>query len=213
MLRYYLCGAARRKGRSVCGFNSIRADYVEEYVLNRINEVANHPKILKELVAKVNQHKKKMIKPLQMELEAVNKLLENIQGSRKKYLDMYETDLIAQEMFSGRIKELNDEMDKFILRRNEIEATLQGGDSEELSFEHVKQVLTNLNAMIQNMASDEKKVFYQLVIEEVVIKDKKVQEIKLKIDEQVQEDIMKKSLSDGKSDGDIFVRKISRFTL
>lgn len=124
MLRYYLCGAARRKGRSVCGFNSIRADYVEEYVLNRINEVANHPKILKELVAKVNQHKKKMIKPLQMELEAVNKLLENIQGSRKKYLDMYETDLIAQEMFSGRIKELNDEMDKFILRRNEIEATL-----------------------------------------------------------------------------------------
>lgn len=78
MLRYYSCGAARCKGRSVCGFNSIRADYVEEYVLNRINEVANHPKILKELVAKVNQHKKKMIKPLQMELEAVNKLLENI---------------------------------------------------------------------------------------------------------------------------------------
>ncbi len=207
VLRYYSCGVARRKGAGVCGFNSIRADYVEEYVLNRINEVVKHPKILKELVSKVNQHKKKMIKPLQMELEAVNKSLENIQGSRKKYLDLYETDLIDQEMFSGRIKELNDEMEKFILRRNEIEATLQDGDSEELSFEHVKQVLTDLNAMIQNMASDEKKVFYQLIIEEVVIKDKKVQEIKLKIDEQVQEDIMKKSLSDRKSDGDIFARK------
>lgn len=84
VLGYYSCGAARRKGAGVCGFNSIRADYVEEYVLNRINEVVKHPKILKELVSKVNQHKKKMIKPLQMELEAVNKSLENIQGSRKK---------------------------------------------------------------------------------------------------------------------------------
>lgn len=126
---------------------------------------------------------------------------------------MYETDLIDQEMFSGRIKELNDEMEKFILRRNEIEATLQGGVSEELSFDHVKQVLTNLNAMIHNMASDEKKVFYQLIIEEVVVKDKKVQEIKLKIDEQVQEDTMKQSLSDGKSDRDIFVRKNSNHTI
>ena len=80
-------------------------------------------------------------------------------------------------------------------------------EEEELPFDYVKEVLTNLNDMIQNMASDEKKVFYQLIIEEVVIKDKKVQEIKLKIDEQVQEDIMKKSLSDGKSDGDIFVLK------
>ena len=64
--------------------------------------------------------------------------------------------------------------------------------------------------MIQNMASNEKKVFYQLIIEEVVIKDKKVQEIKLKIDEQVQEDIVKKSLFDRKSDRDFccFIRKI-----
>lgn len=82
MLRYYSCGAARRKGRSVCGFNSIRADYVEEYVLNRINEVANHSKIFKELLSKVNQHKKKMIEPLQMELEAVNKSLETIQANK-----------------------------------------------------------------------------------------------------------------------------------
>ena len=213
VLRYYSCGAARRKGRSVCGFNSVRADYVEEYVLNRINEVVNHPKILKELVSKVNQHKKKMIKPLQMERETVNKSLETIQASKQKYLDLYETDLIDQEMFKGRIKELNNEMEKLILRRDEIEETLQGCDSEELPFDYVKEVLTNLDVMIQKMASDEKKVFYQLIIEEIVVKDKKVEEIKLKIDEQVQEDIMKKSLSDGKSDGDIFVRKNNRYLL
>lgn len=104
-------------------------------------------------------------------------------------------------------------MEKLILRRDEIEETLQGCDSEELPFDYVKEVLANLDAMIQKMASDEEKMFYQLIIEEVVIKYKKVQEIKLKIDEQVQEDIMKKSLSDKKSDGDIFMRKNSRYLL
>lgn len=45
-------------------------------------------------------------------------------------------------------------------------------------------MFTNLDAMIQKIASHEK-VFYQLIIEEVVIKDKDVEEIKLKIDGQV----------------------------
>lgn len=121
VLRYYSCGADRHKCKSVCGFNSVRANYVEEYVLNRINEVVNHPKLLKMLVSKVNQHKKKMVKPLQMELDTVNKSLETIQASKQKYLDLYETDLIDLEMFKGRIKELNDEMKKSMLRRDKIE--------------------------------------------------------------------------------------------
>lgn len=73
---------------------------------------------------------------------------------------MYEKELIDQEMFKGRIKELNDEMEKLMLRRDEIEETLQGCDSDELPFGYVKEILTNLNVIIQKMASDEKKVFY-----------------------------------------------------
>ena len=212
VLRYYSCGAARSKGASVCGFNSVRADYAEGYVTNRINEVANHPKVLKALVQQVNQHKKKMIKPLQMEVEAINKSLETIQSNKQKYLDLYETDLINQDMFKGRIKDLNDDMEKLMLRRDEVEDSLQGCDAEEMPFDYVRQVLTNLDIMIQSMESAERKMFYQLIIEEVVIKDKKVQEIKLKIDEQIQENLKKKSLSDKKSDGDIFMSK-SKFDL
>ena len=38
--------------------DSIRADYAEEYVLKRIDEVVTHSKVLKKLVDKVNTHKK-----------------------------------------------------------------------------------------------------------------------------------------------------------
>ena len=90
--------------------------YVEGYVLNRINEAVDLTKFLKIL----------MLKSLQVELETVNQLLETIQVSKQKYLDLYETNLIDQEMFKGRIKEFNDEMDKLMLRSDEIEEILQG---------------------------------------------------------------------------------------
>lgn len=88
--------------------------YVEGYVLNRINEAVDLTKFLKIL----------MLKSLQVELETVNQLLETIQVSKQKYLDLYETNLIDQEMFKGRIKEFNDEMDKLMLRSDEIEEIL-----------------------------------------------------------------------------------------
>lgn len=52
-----------------------------------------------------------------MELEAINKSLETIQSNKQKYLALYETDFIDQDMFKGRIKDLNDEMDKLIQRK------------------------------------------------------------------------------------------------
>ena len=59
------------------------------------------------------------------------------------------------------------------------------------------------------MGSPEKKVFYQLIIDEIIIEDKKVKAIKLNIDEEVQEDIRQKALSDkDKSDRVIFMDKI-----
>ncbi len=48
-----------RQGAVVCKFNSIRADYLEEYVFNRIKMRW----LINQLVVwKVNQHKKKMVK-------------------------------------------------------------------------------------------------------------------------------------------------------
>lgn len=56
-------------------------------------------------------------------------------------------------------------------------------------------------------------VFYQLIIEEAIIKDKKVQEIKLKIAEQLPEYI-KKTLSDRKqSNRVIFVSQIIKIAI
>lgn len=61
-----------------------------------------------------------------MELQVVENSLENIQTSVQRYLKLYETELANQEMFIGKIKDLNNELEKLIFCRAEIQDTLQG---------------------------------------------------------------------------------------
>lgn len=208
ILRYYSCGAARSKGASVCGFHSIRADYAEQYVLDRINQVVTQPKLLKKLVDKVNKHKKEMITPLQEELEANKQAIEKVKASRDKYLNLFDEKLIDQELLAERLQELNQEFERQVKRQNELEANLKGCDSEELSYEYVQEVMSHLNEILKDMPNDERKAFYHMIIEEVVVnQDKKIEMIKLKIDEDIQKDLIKQSLSEKKSDRDILLSK------
>lgn len=208
VIRYYSCGAARSKGASVCGFHSIRADYAEQYVLDRINAVVTHPKLLKKLVDKVNKHKKEMVKPLKEEKEANEQAIEKVKASRDKYLNLFDEKLIDQELLAERLQELNQEFERQVKRQNELEAGLKRYDSEELTYEYVQEVMSGLNKILQDMPNDERKAFYHMIIEEIVVNQKKqIEMIKIKIDEEVQRDLIKQSLSEKQSDRDILLYK------
>ena len=214
ILRYYSCGAARSKGASVCGFHSMRADHAEQYVLDRINEVVTHPKLLKKLVDKVNKHKKEMIKPLQEELEANKQAIEKVKASRDKYLNLFDEKLIDQELLAERLQELNQEFERQVNRQNELEASLKGCDSQELSYEYVQEAMSHLNEILKGMPNDERKAFYHMIIEEIVVnQDKQIEMIKMKIDEEIQKDLIIQSLSDKKLDRDILMCKNSKYVV
>ena len=133
VLRYYSCGAFRSKGSAVCSANSIRADYAEQYVLQRIQEVVKHPKVLKELLHNINKQKKESIKPLKDELQVINKSIQSIENRKQKYFSLYEDSLLNQNMFTDRIQELKEEMERLSVRKSEIEFELGDGDEKILS--------------------------------------------------------------------------------
>ena len=149
---------------------------------------------------------KEMIKPLQEELEANKQAIEKVKASRDKYLNLFDEKLIDQELLAERLQELNQEFERQVNRQNELEASLKGCDSEELSYEYVQGVMSHLNEILKDMPNDERKAFYHMIIEEVVVnQEKQIESIKLKIDEEVQKDLIKQSLSEKQSDRDILV--------
>ena len=57
--RYYVCNNFRNRGSRVCSSNSVRADMVESFVFERLAEVVKKPKLLEDIVAKLNKDQDK----------------------------------------------------------------------------------------------------------------------------------------------------------
>ncbi len=206
VLRYYSCGAARSKGASVCKFNSIRADYAEQAVLDRIQEIVQNPKILEKIVKKVNDDRVKQIKPYQAELKEIEKAISEIEKNKGKYVSLYEKEMIEVELFSERITELSKKIESLSNRRIEIENTLEFNSSVTLEIEEVRSVIKNLASMLGMMDNQEKKTFYHMIISRISVEDKKIKDIHLKIPDTLNCKSQIKPPSN-KTDGGFLVRK------
>lgn len=211
VIRYYSCGAFRSKGSAVCSANSIRADYAEQYVLNRIKLVVKHPKTLQQLVIEVNKKKHAQIKPLKDELQLIEKAILNAEDRKQKYFSLYEEAVLDTTIFADRIQELKIEIDHLNARKSAVEFELGDGNSVPLSYEYVKQVLAGIHVLLNAVPSDEKKILYRMIIDTVVINDKKeIEKIKLNIDKELQRELMKATLSKDKMDGVFSIQKNMR---
>lgn len=213
VLRYYSCGAFRSKGSAVCSANSIRADYAEEYVLGRIKEIVKYPTVLKQLIHSINKQKKGSIKPLKDELQVIDKSIQNIENRKKKYFSLYEESLLDQTMFMDRIQELKEEIERLSTRKSAVEFELGDADEKILSYEYVKKILAQLGVLLEAAPCDEKKILYHLLIENIIVNDeRKIENIQLNIDEEMQQELLKKPLP-GELDRGFCISKNGKYPL
>jgi site-specific DNA recombinase len=87
----------------------------EEYFPNRIKKVVSKLSILKDIVRTENKRKKQQIKPLSIELDAINQAVLDLEQRRKKYLDLYEEEVLDRELFSSRLEEIKEERERLLL--------------------------------------------------------------------------------------------------
>lgn len=200
--RYYSCGTFKSKGSSVCHANSVRADYAEQYVLERIKEVITHPKILSSIVTAIN--KKLAKKPLSYEKELLltNRKLEESDSKRNKLIDVYEMDGIDKETLSKRLDELQEEIDQLEDRKKGILNEIGGKPAHKVSTEYVRELLIKLDGAIEQSNTEQKKMLLRLAIQEITLKEsKEIDKIMLAFDDDLQRYISKENPSANKVDG------------
>lgn len=117
-----------------------------------------------------------------------------MKASRDKYLNLFDEKLIDQELLAERLQELNQEFERQVNRQNKLEASLKGCDSEELSYEYVQEVMSHFKKILRDKPNDYRRNSS---------KSRETNRRKVKIDEEVQKDFIKQSLSGKKSDRDI----------
>lgn len=199
--RYYACSNFKSKGSSVCRSNSVRADDAEHTIYQRINEVLNKPKILKDIVKNINQRKKKNVKPLQAELQRIDKALQKITAKREKYLHLYEEDTLDRELLLERMDELTEEADKFHTRKSEIELELGDESSQPLSYKLLQDLFQKLHYILQTASTEQVKALLKILIHQINVKNRKIQSIEFVFDEKVQSHFLDLAPSEQPSEG------------
>lgn|GEM_PF-6989451 len=125
----------------MCSSNSVRADLVEKYVFERFAEVVQHPKVLDDIIKKLNRDRTQSVKPLQKGIEALDKEMTTLENQRKRYTKLFETGTLDDDIFVERVTELKNEQVKLAHRKTEAEDELRGNTSAPIPAHHIKLLL------------------------------------------------------------------------
>ncbi|HFU9574902.1 TPA: hypothetical protein ACGM9Y_002241, partial [Streptococcus agalactiae] len=82
----------------------IRADKIEEVVLGRISTILTKDKILRDIINNLNLNIKNKVKPLEDELNIINKSILNFEDKKCKVFDLYEEGIILKDVLTNRLE-------------------------------------------------------------------------------------------------------------
>lgn len=184
--RYYSCGNFKSKGSSVCRANSVKADYAESFVYQRLKEVINSEQILTDIITTMNRQRKGNATPLQKELNSIHQKIESIEGKRQKYFSLFEDEIVERETLTNRLNELRAEKERLLARKSEIEWELGNDNSQLVDYEYVRDILGQLDQLLFKASVEQIKSLLHLVIKQINVKNREIEAIELNFDEEMQ---------------------------
>ncbi|WP_088311974.1 recombinase family protein [Bacillus cereus] len=181
--RYYHCGAWRNKGTAACSSNGVKADLVEGFVFNKIRDSLFNEDILKDIVKKMNDKRKNVIKPLEDQLRQMDKHINELESKKNKIFELYEDGVIGKESLTSRLNLISEDVKNNIKNKELLQETLKLNNSEPIEYELVKKLMKNFDKIINNTDHERKKTILNLVVERInVNKDRQVDSIILHFD-------------------------------
>lgn len=166
-IRYYSCSQFKNKGASVCSANSVRADLIEPYVMNRVIEVINNDKILEKVVARANERLQEQPVQIDRNINIKKAELDELQTKLNNLTVALASSPDLAPVLKDSINEYQDNITKI---ENEILLLTEKLKSEHIPTISVDEVKAALEAIFKDVERLEKhqlKALYLSVIEEI----------------------------------------------
>lgn len=173
-IRYYSCGNFKNKGSAACKANSIRADYAEEYVYQRIKETLINDKVLKLLVEKANKESKERILPLLQEETNLIAQMEHNKIKKEKVFELFEDGIIAKDVVASRLKTIEEESIRQNERLEEIRIKKEQSNLGEISYERIHKMVNEFQELLDKANPEKRKLLLQMAIESITIENRKI---------------------------------------
>ncbi|WP_188455464.1 recombinase family protein [Virgibacillus oceani] len=187
VLEYYVCGAWKNKGSTVCHSNGVRTDYADKYVVEKLSSIATNETLIKQLVDQINNRNANKSSPLEHEYETLKKAIEANLKKKEKVLGLYEEDLIPKTDLAQRLTALNEEKTRLEERLYPIESQMGQGGTPNIDFTMVKQVMQNFtSAYKESLSREQRKRLMHLLINQITIgKERKIESIQIQLNKEV----------------------------
>lgn len=213
-IRYYSCGTFKNKGSAACSANSVRADYAEEYVFNKIKAVLINEKVLKDVVDNMNKNSCELVKPMQEKRSIISKKMKESKEKKNKVFDLYEEGIIDKETLSDRISNIDSTIQEQEKELKRIDEELNNTTQGEIPYKVVKGIMNDFHKLINNAEPHQRKLFLKMIIDDIAVTQGKIKKIHINFNETIRNMINtfsdnEEELSDDESSSFSFVFKLA----
>lgn len=210
--RYYICGAFQNMGSAICKSNGVRAEQADETVFERLRHAAVRPKVLHDVVDKINRRRTGAYKPLQAELNTVEKLLDGVTSKKDKWYKLFEDDAIGREMLLSRLIELQAEVDHLKTRQSELRVELGSLNVSHVPLAVVKTVLTQFHRLMEKSPPEQQKALLHMMVRRIEVMDRTVASLEICLDGRLESSFLEEGPS-GSPEGPFDFQRVLPLTI
>jgi site-specific DNA recombinase len=99
--------------------------------------------------------------------------IDKLEEKKRKYLGLYEMDEIDRDLFTGRLNDLNMELDFELARRSRLELELRDDQAEPVSHELVRSLMGKFDALLRRSPFPQRKTLLHLIVKRITQNDRK----------------------------------------
>ena len=188
-LRYYTCGRHKSQGASVCKANSVRADYAEEYVMTKLQEIFQDETHLTALVEKINTDNASKIQPLKDKESSLMNQIETSKVRKSRAFELYEDGIVDKVTLSSRIDIIDQQLSQQQEELKQVQKDLRETYVGKIPYDAVHHALKDLNTLLQQAKPEQRKLFLQLAIEHISVEGGRIKKIHIHFNESLQSTI------------------------
>jgi site-specific DNA recombinase len=166
---YYICIQYQNKGIEACKPNSVPADKIEMLVINQIQRLITYPRLLEDIVSKINMDATNTVSPLQMKVTQTNKKLKELDLNKKKYFQLFEEELIDKNTFIERMDSIKSQVMSFNSMIDQLENEISKALTKQIDLQEVESILKHFEKLWDTASTDKQKQLLSALIDKITI--------------------------------------------
>lgn len=169
--RYYSCSRWNSHKGDVCKPNSIKAELLEEQVINNLKEFIHSPSVVDKLVKDFGNKNNSI--EIENNIENISKRIKRLKADEDKYYKYLVNDEMLKTFKESKLKELvdniNKESEELEQELNNYKIKLENIKKNNINAEKVAFMLKNFDKIFEKADFEKKKELLHTIIKEIII--------------------------------------------